>query len=150
MLRRRLCVVLLAAFAAPCGAVHLPTVHKSIKPCQKTKSFRSSSFLQLLRNCQGLSRSQRMQAYAGETLVACVRLRTLPQTAKAPYGRRSANGCSGRKRPRGKNYFAFGFWNEIIIQAFPMGTLRPCKRGRSLSSSHIKFSAFHYGTPCCM
>ena len=48
---------------------------------------------------------------------------------------------------RGKNYFAFNFWGEIILQAFPTGTLRPCKRGRSLSGSNISFAAFHDGTP---
>ena len=48
---------------------------------------------------------------------------------------------------RGKNYFAFSFWGEIILRAFPTGTLRPCKRGIFLVVAHISLSAFHSGTP---
>ena len=131
-----------------------------------TRSLRSCSKLHSTQNFKFLSRKEKFSvkpfskglswvvAYASIRRVkppspafACARYRS---TAKSPFGRRSANGCSGRKRPRGKNYFAFSFWGEIILQAFPTGTLRPCKRGRSLSGSHIKLSAFHYGTPCCI
>ncbi len=48
---------------------------------------------------------------------------------------------------RGKNYFAPKIKSEIILRAFPLGTLCPCKRGRSLSGSNIKLSAFQNGTP---
>ena len=120
-----------------------PQYAKLLNPVKKLKVFDRPFFKRVV-----MGHSVCKHTPGGKHIVACGRLRTLPQWAKTPYGRRSANGCSGRKRPRGKNYFAFSFLGEIILQAFPTGTLRPCKRGRSLMRSHIKLFAFHSGTPC--
>ena len=71
----------------------------------------------------------------GETPVACGRLRTLPQTAKAPYGRRSARG-------EFRNSPVDCFWRGAAV---PTGTLLLQERASPLRR-YINLSAFQNGT----